>query len=79
MISRRHLVAGAAASLTRPAWAQTPSLRDLAAARGLIFGSAAASYELKDADFVTALTRDAAQLVPEYEMKRDVLNPSPGR
>jgi len=79
VISRRHLVTGAAASLALPAQAQTASLRDLAAARGLIFGSAAASYELKDADFVTALTRDAAQLVPEYEMKRDVLQPEPGR
>ena len=65
MISRRHLVAGAVATLALPAKADTTSLRELAAARGLIFGSAAASYELKDADFVAALTRDAAQLVPE--------------
>lgn len=79
MISRRHLLAGAASALTLPAEAQAASLRDLAAARGLVFGSAAATYELKDADFVAALTRDAAQLVPEYEMKRDVLQPQPGR
>ena len=79
MISRRHVVAGAVATLALPAKAEAASLRELAAARGLIFGSAAASYELKDADFVAALTRDAAQLVPEYEMKRDVLQPEPGR
>jgi endo-1,4-beta-xylanase len=79
VISRRHLLAGAASALTLPAEAQAASLRDLAAARGLVFGSAAATYELKDADFVAALTRDAAQLVPEYEMKRDVLQPQPGR
>jgi len=79
VISRRHLLAGAASALALPAEAQAASLRDLAAARGLVFGSAAATYELKDADFVAALTRDAAQLVPEYEMKRDVLQPEPGR
>ena len=79
MISRRHLLAGAASALALPAEAQAASLRDLAAARGLVFGSAAATYELKDADFVAALTRDAAQLGPEYEMKRDVLQPEPGR
>ncbi len=79
MIRRRDFVAGAAAALALPAKADTASLRELAAARGLIFGSAAASYELKDGDFVAALTRDAAQIVPEYEMKRDVLQPEPGR
>lgn len=79
MISRRGLLAGGVTALATPAIAQTPSLRALAQARGLTFGSAAATYELKDGDFVAALARDAAQLVPEYEMKRDVLNPSPGR
>ncbi len=79
MIRRRHVLAGAAAALALPAAAQTTSLRGLAAARGLVFGSAAATYELKDSDFVAALVRDAVQLVPEYEMKRDVLQPEPGR
>lgn len=72
------MLAGSAAVLAAPATAQSASLKGLAASRGLIFGSAAATYELKDSDFVTALTRDAAQLVPEYEMKRDVLEPEPG-
>ena len=90
MISRRRLLAGSAAALAVPfvpagaqfraqSDPQTGSLRSLAASRGLIFGSAAATYELKDGDFVAALARDAAQLVPEYEMKRDVLQPEPGR
>jgi endo-1,4-beta-xylanase len=79
VIDRRHVLAGAAAALALPAAAQTTTLRGLAAARGLVFGSAAATYELKDSDFVAALVRDAAQLVPEYEMKRDVLQPEPGR
>ena len=78
MIGRRQLLAGAAAGMAVPALAQTTSLRDLATSCGLIFGSAAATYELKDRDFVAALVRDAAQLVPEYEMKRDVLEPAPG-
>jgi endo-1,4-beta-xylanase len=79
VIGRRALLAGGAVSLAAPAAAQTGALRDLARLRGLIFGSAAATYELKDADFVTAVVRDAAELVPEYEMKRDVLQPEPGR
>ena len=79
MIGRRQLLAGAAAGIAFPAVAAAPSLRDLATSCGLIFGSATATYELKDNDFVAALTRDAAQLVPEYEMKRDVLEPAPGR
>jgi endo-1,4-beta-xylanase len=79
MISRRGLLAGSASALALPAFAQTTSLRALAQSRGLTFGSAAATYELKDGDFVAALVRDAAQLVPEYEMKRDALQPEPGR
>ena len=74
------MLAGAAAALAASRRGpDTASLRGLAAARGLVFGSAAATYELKDSDFVAALARDAAQLVPEYEMKRDVLEPEPGR
>ena len=79
MINRRGLLAGGATMLVNPALAQTASLRALAGSRGLTFGSAAATYELKDNDFVTALVRDAAQLVPEYEMKRRAIQPEPGR
>ncbi|HWA68525.1 MAG TPA: endo-1,4-beta-xylanase [Rhizomicrobium sp.] len=79
MISRRTLLVGAAA-LTVPARAQAlNSLKAIAAAKGFVFGTAAASYELKDADFIPALLRDAAQIVPEYEMKRDALEPRPGQ
>jgi endo-1,4-beta-xylanase len=79
VIHRRDVMAGGVAMLAAPAAAQSGSLRDLARARGLTFGSAAATYELKDPDFVAAVVRDAAELVPEYEMKRDVLQPEPGR
>ena len=54
------------------------ALRALAAAKGILFGSAAATYELRDADFVALLPREAAILVPEYEMKRNVTEPAAG-
>ena len=79
MICRRHLLAALPVSLAFPARAQkAQSLRALAAAKGLVFGTAAASYELKDRDFAALLPVQAVQLVPEYEMKRDVLEPRPG-
>ncbi|HEY0266428.1 MAG TPA: endo-1,4-beta-xylanase, partial [Rhizomicrobium sp.] len=66
-------------ALAFPAQAQDlRGLKTAAAAKGLVFGSAAATYELKDADFTPVLLRDAAQLVPEYEMKRDALETAPG-
>jgi endo-1,4-beta-xylanase len=80
VIDRRALLAGGAGLMAVPAAAaQTRGLRHIAASRGMVFGTAAASYELKDADFTPVLAREAAQLVPEYEMKRDVLEPRPGQ
>ena len=78
MITRRTALISGAAALVTPAFAQTPSLRILAADKGILFGNAAATYEFKDADFAALLPRDAAIIVPEYEMKRDVIEPSPG-
>ena len=63
----------------RPAparWPFPPRRRTCAASKRLppprawSSARAAASYELKDADFTPLLLRDAGQLVPEYEMKR---------
>lgn len=85
MIDRRALLAGGAALAVPPAQAQDMrrldmrSLSAIAAARGFTYGCAAAAYELKDADFAPAYLRDCAQLVPEYEMERDHLEPQPGR
>jgi endo-1,4-beta-xylanase len=84
MITRRALLAAGLGGLAAPAFAQSPQfstsgLGRLAAAKGLIFGTAAASYELRDADFPPLLAREAAMLVPEYEMKRHVVQPAPGR
>ena len=80
MITRRALLAAGAATLAPPAGAQDlRTLRGLAAGKGFVFGTAAASYELKDADFPPVLLAEAAQIVPEYEMKRGALEPQPGR
>jgi endo-1,4-beta-xylanase len=78
MMTRRRALGCGAAFVAMPASAQDFSLRDRAAAKGILFGSAAATYEFKDRDFMALLPREAAILVPEYEMKRDVIEPHPG-
>lgn len=77
-LHRRAFLAAGASALAFPAAAQN-TLRAIAQARGITFGSAAATYELQDAGFAPLLASQAAQLVPEYEMKRHVLEPAPGR
>jgi endo-1,4-beta-xylanase len=84
MIGRRRLLTGAmslaAMPAFTPAWGQEMrSLRLMAADKGVLFGSATASFQLKDRDFAAALVRDAAILVPEYEMKRDELEKTRAR
>lgn len=80
MIDRRTLLAAGAAALAWPAGAQElRSLKAIAASKGFVFGTAAATYELKQGDFTPILLREAAQLVPEYEMKRDALEPRRGQ
>jgi endo-1,4-beta-xylanase len=53
-------------------------LRDIAARRGILYGSATATYELKDPAFAAALAREAAIIVAEYEMKRSDIETAPG-
>jgi len=78
-LGRRAFLAAGASALAFPAAAQNArTLQAIAASKGFVFGSAAASYELKDTDFASVLAREAAQLVPEYEMKRDALEIKPG-
>ena len=65
MITRRRLLAGGLSLAATPALAQEMrSLRLMAANKGILFGSATASFQLKDRDFTAALVRDAAILVP---------------
>ena len=81
MISRRNVLAAGLGGCIAPAFGQASnmSLARLAADKGLIFGTAAATYEFEDKDFPPLLAREAAMLVPEYEMKRDMVEPAPGR
>jgi endo-1,4-beta-xylanase len=87
MLSRRTallcggaaLAATAAVGLSLPAErAVGPSLKALAAARGLVYGAATANYQLRHADFAQAFLRECGILVPEYELKRDLTEPEPG-
>lgn len=82
MIDRRALLGGIAAAAVTPAGAAfeaAPSLRALAGIRGTLYGAAAASYQLRQADFAEALKREAGILVPEYECKRDLIEARQGR
>lgn len=79
MLTRRLFLEQAAgaglATGLRPSFAARTGMRDIAARRGLVFGCAAATYELKDADFSAALARESGILSAEYEMKRAALEP----
>lgn len=88
MMNRRAILGGlAAATCAAPAAADwlragvgdndTP-LRTLAASRGLMFGAANNNFWLRDADFAQACAHDCGILVPEYELKRDLTEPSQG-
>jgi endo-1,4-beta-xylanase len=84
MLTRRLLLAHMAASSVtaglRPSIVSDTDrgLRDIAARRGILYGSAAATYELKDPAFAAALAREAAIIVAEYEMKRSDIETAPG-
>lgn len=82
MLTRRlfleQLAAGSAVTTLRPSVAADRGLRDIAAQRGIAYGCAAATYELKDSVFSAALTREAGILSAEYEMKRTALEPARG-
>lgn len=78
MLSRRSLLKSAAtgvacAPFATAAFAAAPSpgLSAHARAKNLVYGCATSTYQLKDPLFVAALKREAALLVPEYELKRD--------
>lgn len=65
--------------LQSPAYAAQPGLRDLAAARGLIYGCATYSKALDDdPTFSAVIQGECAMLVPEWEMKWIPTEPAPG-
>jgi len=84
MLSRRMLLGAGTAALSGlraglRAEGAALGLRAIAEARGVLFGTAAGSYQLKDGDFQAALRREAAILVPEFEQVREAIEPEPGR
>lgn len=84
MLSRRlfleQLVGAGATATLRPSLAARTDegLRALAMRRGILYGCAAATYELKDPAFAAALTHEAGILSAEYEMKRGAIEPARG-
>jgi endo-1,4-beta-xylanase len=85
MLNRRAFLRNAAATgawlgvgMSGPAQAQTEGLRALAMRRNLAYGCATATDQLKDADFASALVREAGLLVAEYEMKRNAVERTRG-
>ncbi len=89
MIDRRTFVrtaavaAGTAAVSRRlPALSsllQAPTLKGVAASKGILFGSAARGEMLNDAAYEQAFVRECAILTPESELKWGTLRPSPDR
>jgi endo-1,4-beta-xylanase len=81
MISRRTALAGgiAAAGLAPAGAQELRTLRGLAAASGLIYGAETATYDIGFADFAALLPREAALLVPGYEMKRNEIEKQRGQ
>jgi len=90
MLSRRCLLQCACAVTCLGAAARPPQLRSsiqendaaglaaVAARHGRLYGTAISTYQLADDDFAQVLAGEAAILVPEYEMKRGVVEPVRG-
>jgi endo-1,4-beta-xylanase len=92
--SRRGFVAGvvgggivSAFGSAWPAWAdEQSSLKALAAAKGILFGSAVGAGKagtltgsFDDAGYIDILKKECAVLVPENELKNYVIAPAPGQ
>ena len=85
-LSRRFLLAGAAAVLagdaraaTRERFQHDPGLRTLAASRGLLFGSETTRAALEtEPRLLPLLLNECAALVPGHEAKWDYVQPQPG-
>lgn len=53
------------------------SLKELAAAKGLIYGAAAKGTELENARFAASMIQNCAMIVPKWEFRWNWLNPTP--
>jgi endo-1,4-beta-xylanase len=84
ILTRRQTMAGALAALligkSRTEGADAPPpLRDLAAAKGILYGSCVQQAQLAaEDDFTALLLRECAALVPENEMKWQWMSHRPG-
>jgi endo-1,4-beta-xylanase len=76
------LLSGAAALPTlrgsQPESSDSRGLGNFASARGILYGSAAASAQLNNIAFADVLAREVKILVPEYELKRGTVQPATG-
>jgi endo-1,4-beta-xylanase len=76
--SRRSFLAqlGAASVFPYAALArEDDSLRARAARHGVLYGSATGNYQLRQPDLAAAFSRESGMLVPEYELKRHIVEP----
>ena len=53
------------------------SLKERAAAKGLIYGAAAKNAELKNTQFAASMIQECAMIVPKWEFRWNWLNPTP--
>jgi endo-1,4-beta-xylanase len=80
MMNRRTFLAAGATLAAAPAWGKDlPTLKALGATKGIMVGAATATWQLRTEGFPALLAREAAITVPDYEMKRKFIEPSPGR
>ncbi|HEY5239149.1 MAG TPA: endo-1,4-beta-xylanase [Rhizomicrobium sp.] len=77
--SRRQILAQLGAASTVPAFTREEDpLRARAARHGVLYGAATGNYQLRQPDFAAAFAREAGMLVPEYELKRHIVEPARG-
>jgi len=81
MFSRRGFLALGAASVLPYAVSarEDDSLRARAARHGVLYGCATGNYQLRQPDFAAAFAHEAGMLVPEYELKRHIVEPTRGQ
>jgi endo-1,4-beta-xylanase len=76
-MKRRHLLYLATGLLATPAHSQTPTLKKLAAAKGIIYGAECGTWDLAaEPDLAIALTQQCAMLV-DGSLKWEMTRPAP--
>jgi endo-1,4-beta-xylanase len=84
ILTRRQAMAGAlaaglACAMRESAAEALPALRDLAAAKGILYGSCVQEAQLAaQNDFTALVLRQCAAVVPENEMKWQWMSHAPG-